>query len=88
MSALNTTTTAQVLSFPTPSATSQLEMKLARYMELKALNTEFNKLKKELGELFQGEADIQIGAYHITGQSVSRKGYEVQPFTYWDWKAR
>lgn len=73
--------TAQVIQFPN----RELESKLARYMELKELQSEYNKLKKELAEEFKGKSEVWVGDYKVTGKEVQRKGYEVNAFSYWDW---
>lgn len=65
-----------------------LEKKLSRLMELKTLASEYNKLKKELKPLFEGEDKIQVGSFTITGQYKDRKAYQVPSTRYWDWQVK
>ncbi len=75
-----------VVQFSAQSVDAELEAKLNHYLELKALNSEYNRLSKELKGLFENTPSVQVGKYTITGQLVYRDGYQVQAFSYWDWK--
>jgi hypothetical protein len=79
-------TVAQIIQFPAPSIDSQIEAKIDRYMELKALNSEYNRLQKELKGLFENTPCVEVGKYSITGSLASRNGYTVESFSFWDMK--
>ncbi len=62
-----------------------LESKLARYLELKPQAAEFEKLKKELKPLFEGQEAIHIGRFNVTGKMVHSPEKTIKAFDYWRW---
>ncbi len=61
-----------------------LERKLQRFLELKEAASEYEKLKKELKPVFQGEEQTNIGRFKITGKWVSRKECVIPATKYWN----
>lgn len=76
---------AQVLQFPVPSMDAELENKLARYLELKTQAAAFEKLKKELKPLFEGQEAITIGKFQVSGKEVHSPEKTIKAFSYWRW---
>lgn len=64
---------------------AELEAKLARYLELKERAAEFEKLKKELKPLFEGQEEIVIGRFKVTGKEVHSPEKTIKAFSYWRW---
>jgi hypothetical protein len=79
------TTLANVLPFPAPSIDAELEAKLTRYLQLKDAASEFEKLKKELKPVFDGQDAITIGKYRVTGKEVFSPEKTIKAFSYWRW---
>jgi hypothetical protein len=77
--------TSLSLISPDQSTDAQLEAKLAKYLELKERATEFERLKKELKPLFEGQESITIGRFHVTGKSVHSPEKTIKAFDYWRW---
>jgi hypothetical protein len=84
MSAQPQTLQSTLIPFPSQSTDAQLEARLSRYQELKAMASEFEALKKELKPLFEGTERIQVGRFVVTGKTVSRKECLQPACTYWD----
>jgi hypothetical protein len=55
---------------------------LERYEYLKPLVKEFEELKEELKQRFEGKSAL-IGDFHITGKWIERKEYVVPAGRYW-----
>lgn len=64
----------------------ELAGKIMRWNELKPINSEYNKLDKELKATFKEQEKVLIGDYLITGKWIDRKGYAVDASRYWQTK--
>lgn len=63
----------------------ELEAKLAEYLRLKEEAAKFEALKKELKPLFEGQAEIIIGRFRVTGKMVNQPEKNIPAFSYWSW---
>jgi hypothetical protein len=70
------------------SVDNQLEAKLARFLVLKELSGEYEKLKKELKPVFEGTESMQIGPFTITGKYVSMPEKVIKACKYWDMRVK
>lgn len=61
---------------------------LERNEALAQYTSEREKIKKELKKLLKGVESAVCGDWLISGQEVRRQGFEVAPFSFWDWKAK
>lgn len=61
----------------------EIEALLARRAELEAAHQEFRRIDKAVKERLQGTERAIIGSWLIRGRQVERKGYAVEPGTYW-----
>lgn len=61
---------------------------LDRYYELQPGSGEFEKVKKELKKRLDGVESAVCGPYIISGKKVEKKGFTVEPGSYWLWKAK
>lgn len=70
---------------------AEREAMLERRHELQAIvkepNKELEEINDELKLAFEGKGDLLVGKWHVTGKSVSRKGFTVNASTHWSWKA-
>ena len=49
---------------------------------------EFEKIKKELKPLFDGQESITIGRFHVTGKEVRSPEKTIKAFSYWRWEIK
>jgi hypothetical protein len=65
-----------------------LEAKLARFLVLKDLASEYEKLKEELKPVFEGTEAIGIGPYKVTGKYVAYPEKKIPAGRYWDMRVK
>lgn len=85
---MSTTTPATPEASAAPAIDAEIEAKLERFLVLKELASEFEKLKKELKPVFQGTEHIEIGTFEVTGDWRSQPEKTVKAFTYWDMRVK
>lgn len=61
---------------------------LDRDAELAEPESERRKIRKELKSLLDKVDAAVCGNWIITGKQAHREGYSVEPFDFWDWKAK
>lgn len=64
----------------------ELEQMIARWQELAPMKSEYEAIDKKLKKRLEGCEKAVIGDYLITGKLVERKGYAVEPSSYWQKK--
>ncbi len=64
----------------------ELEEKLKKREELAPAYKEYSSLDREIKKVVAGKEKLMIGDFLITGKEVERKGYTVEPSSYWKTK--
>ena len=67
---------------------SQLEAKLERYLYLQKMQAEFEKLKKEIKPLFEGQDSITIGRFEVVGSYIEQPERVMRACRYWNMRIK
>lgn len=68
------------------SVDAELEKKLELYFELRKTAGQYEKLKKELADLFNGVERLRIGRFLVTGSRQTRGEKVMRAYDFWSWK--
>lgn len=73
---------------PTQLCDEEIDQKLAEYMALREPVRQYEKLKRLLKPLFEGQALTLTHKFKITTAPITRKAYQVDECTYWNWQIK
>lgn len=61
----------------------ELEELLEKWQELRGPKKEYDKIDKDVKSRIKGCENALIGRFHVSGETVQRKGYDVKASEYW-----